>query len=197
MVPPIWGFVVRNKILLILLLLSGSFFEISQAQAKESHPSLFAIQGKWKDQNGKDFSFSSLKGKMTVLAMVYTSCDYTCPIITQKLKSIHRKLSKKSSDQTKFLLITFDPKRDTVAVLKKYSTSQKLDESSFILLTATETDTHALSMALDFKYKSMGEGHFSHSNQITVLDKDGSIILQQDIGKELDKIIEVVRKGTN
>ena len=182
---------------LVMVFGFGFGFEISPAYAKESKPSLFSIKGKWSDQNGKDFSFSSLKGKMTALAMVYTSCDYSCPLITQKLKSIHRKLMEKSKKHTKFLLITFDPKRDTSAVLKKYSVSQKIDESSFSLLTSSEENTHTLSIALDFKYKKMGDDHFSHSNQITVLDKNGSVILQQDISKEVDKIVEVIRKGTN
>ncbi len=161
-------------------------------RASPNKPSLFSISEKWLDQNGKDFLFSSLKGKMTVLSMVYTTCDYSCPLITQKMISIYKRVPEKSRSKVKFILVTFDPKRDTSQKLKSYALKNKLDETSFLLLTSSEINTHMLSIALNFQYKKMDNDQFSHSNLITILDKDGVIVHQQDIGKSSKDILKII-----
>lgn len=191
----IWGSGVFYNLVLRTVILASMIapFQAS-AGTVEKKATIFSLPGVWENQNGEKVSFKDLQGKVTVMSMIYTNCDYACPLITRKLKIIHDKLGKETEGKVKFLLVSFDPERDTVKKLKEYSQSQKLDESSFALLTSTSENAHALGMALGFQYKKKGKDHFSHSNLITVLDKDGVIAHQQESGAKLEPLLEIVQK---
>ena len=104
-----WGFVVRNKIIILSLFLMNCVFGSTVIAKKDSKGSVFALTGKWTDQHGKVKKLNAFKGKPTVISMVYTSCDYSCPLITRKIKEIHRKLPKKLHKKIQFALFSFDP----------------------------------------------------------------------------------------
>ena len=87
------------------------------------------------------------------------------------------------------------PKRDTPIVLKKFGEGQKLDWKSFTLLTSTAENAQELGVAIGFQYKPKSGGDFDHSNLITVLDKDGKMIHQQDIGASAEKVIHILEKN--
>lgn len=187
----IWGFGVRYKKLksiIFLICISTSVVSV----AEEEKASIFTLTSQWQDQNGKNKHFKDYKGKIIVLSMIYTSCDYSCPLITRKLKQIYKKTSKKTLKNTQFLMVTFDPKTDTPKKLKEYSLAQKLDESRFALLTSNSENAHILGLTIGFQYKQMPDGNYSHSNLVTIFDKNGAMVHQQDIGKSTDAAVEII-----
>ena len=96
------------------------------------------------------------------------------------------------------MLVTFDPARDTPAVLSAYSARMGLDPRSWLLLSGHPDDVLELATLLGIKYKRDQSGGFIHSNVITVLNKAGEIVhrhegLQQDMASTLEAIRRAVQ----
>ncbi|MBL0305693.1 MAG: SCO family protein [Chitinophagaceae bacterium] len=58
-----------------------------------------------------------LKGKPTVVGMIFTHCTYACPRLTADIKSIADSLNYEK-EKVNFLLVSFDTKRDNPTRLK-------------------------------------------------------------------------------
>ena len=188
-----WDFVVSNRLRTLALALvvavctsyptrhsiaGGSPPEHSPAKPEKLAASLYDLDSNWIDQNGRPFKWRDGTVQWTVVSMVYTSCQSSCPLITQKMQALDRKLPADLSGRVRFLLFSFDPKRDTPSVLKTFATKRHLDLSRWTLLTASEEDARALATALDFRFKSLANGEYSHSNQITLINDQGNIVMQ-------------------
>src|SRR6186713_691838 len=50
--------------------------------------SVFNIPDHWKTENETSFQFSQLSGRVTVAAMIFTSCQSACPRIMADIKKI-------------------------------------------------------------------------------------------------------------
>jgi len=155
------------------------FLPLSYSEAKQtwSDTSIFNLKDEWKNQENKTFKIEDFKGKPTVIAMVYTTCQHTCPIITSKVVSIRESLLKKLQNKVQYSLISFDPEGDTPKVLSKYKKKRKLDKN-WTLLTSDPRTVRQLAGVLGVNYKPMEGGGFSHSNIITLIDKNGVIVEQ-------------------
>lgn len=157
----------------------------NQAQAPKedvgvpSDQSVYLLESEWKDQAGKKTLISTLKGKVVVAAMAYTSCGYACPLIIADLKRIEAGLSPEALKNTRFVLFSLDPERDTPMKLKEYAEKKKLDLSRWTLLTSGADSVQDLAAVLGVKYKKTKSGDFSHSNIISVLNRQGEIKHQQ------------------
>lgn len=156
----------------------GSSPAHSKAKKEKAATSLYDLDSNWIDQNGHPFKWRDGTVQWTVLSMVYTSCQSSCPLITQKMQALERKLPADLSGRIRFLLFSFDPKRDTPSVLKTFATKHQLDLSRWTLLTASEEDARTLAAALDFRFKSLANEEYSHSNQITLINNQGNIVTQ-------------------
>ena len=77
------------------------------------------------DRDGSNFSLSSLKGDITVVNFIFTSCPDVCPLDTSKLRTASNELG----DDVKFVSITMDPEFDNVARLTEYSETHDADWS--------------------------------------------------------------------
>lgn len=166
----------------------------THGSATSDGSSIFDVGGKWQNQYGKSVDLKELGDKPTVISMVYTSCSYSCPLITQKLKSIHSGLEQGIRQNINFVLVSFDPARDTLTTISSYSTKQSLKNYDIEFLISNEVNTHTLSVALDFKYKKLTNGDFSHSNQVFLLNRKGEVVNQYEIGSKTETIIEEIKK---
>ena len=145
--------------------------------------SIFNFTDTFQTQHNKNFTFADLKGKPTVLAMIFTNCGYACPRLTSDIKSIEQKL-KTNQKKVNFVLVSFDTKRDTPVQLKRYEKQMELG-SNWILLHGTDESVRTLSVLLNIQFEKDAEGNFSHSNVITVLGKNGVINFRKE-GLEVD-----------
>lgn len=162
--------------------------EIGTATVSEN--SIYQLESVWKNETGKKMMLNELKGKKQIMAMVFTSCTYACPLIVNDMKKIESQIK---SDDVNFLLISIDPRRDTPEVLLQYARNNKLDMKRWHLLTGDENSISELAAALGFKYKKEPDGSFSHSNIINVLNEAGEVAYQhfglnQDTQDVLDKL---------
>lgn len=167
--------------------------EKSAGDASEN--SIYQLDSKWKTESGKEISLSELSGKPQIMAMIFTSCTYACPIIVNDIKKIEAGIPKQNLDKVNFLLVSIDPERDTPEALMLFAKKQKLNMSRWKLLTADDSSVSELAAVMGFKYKKEKDGSFSHSNIISVLDKKGVITFQHfGLNEDITDVIEAFNK---
>ena len=157
-------------------------------------PSLYELLSPWQDQAGKLFHWQDLQGRPALIAMVYTSCQQSCPMIVSELNSLVKSLSKERQAELQVLLFSFDPERDTVERLASYAKERRI-KSHWRLLTATGKDVRELAAVLGFRFKKMQSGDFSHANTITLLNRSGQIQGQQtDLKNGRERLVEQLQQ---
>ena len=146
--------------------------------------SIFTLADTFQTQHKKDVVLASFAGKPTLIGMIFTNCSYACPKIVEQMKNIAGKL-KADGKEANFVLISFDSQRDNPAQLKMFASMMNLDDN-WILLHGSEQTVRTLSVLLNVQFEKDAEGNFSHSNIISVLDKNGVLTFQKQ-GLEADK----------
>lgn len=141
--------------------------------------SIYHLNSIWKNQNNEDTALASLKTQPLVLAMLYTSCQYVCPMIVSDMKKIEKGLLPEQLKKTRFVIVSIDPERDTPKQLKSFAAKRSLDESRWILLSGKADDILTLANVLGVKYKKETSGDFSHSSIIHIIDAGGVLRHQQ------------------
>lgn len=158
--------------------------------------SLYHITSEWTTQEGETVTLQDLKGKVQILAMVYTTCQYACPRIVADLKDIESKLQQKGVNRdTHFVLVSIDPKVDTVGRLAKFAEDNRLNPAGWTLLNGEENAILELAALLGVKYKKTSASDYAHSNIITILNADGEVAYQQvGLGGDPTQTINVILK---
>ena len=141
--------------------------------------SIYNVSSIWKNRFGYQVKLDSLRGKVQVVAMVYTHCEHACPRILADMKRIRDGLSEDVLRSTNFAIISIDPERDTPERLHNFAEENDLSEQQWTLLNGSQGDILELAALLGVKYKRISESDFTHSNMITVLNKQGEIVHQR------------------
>lgn len=163
-----------------------------------SDESIFNLTSEWENQNGDTVKLTTVAGKPTILAMIYTHCEYSCPLITADMKELHSLIPKDKKDEVNFLIVSIDPIHDRPDTLSRFMKKEKMDEKYWTMLTGTETKIRELAAVLGFKYKKSSLMDYAHSNLITVLNPKGEIVEQiNGFDSDKKKIIKEVMKYTN
>ena len=170
---------------LILILFSAILFlSCSQKQEDKSVDqekttgSIFVLDSKWQNQDGQELQLKDLKGKNLVVVMIFTSCKTACPILVADMRKIASKIEPKKLKETTMLLISIDPENDTPKVLKAYAKEQKMEGEPWMFLRSDKESVRELANVLAVKYKKISPIVFSHSNIITVFNKNGEMVNQ-------------------
>lgn len=173
-----------KNIFLISLLFSCLSFSLArvaqgvtpQSASTQAEDSIYQLQSKWTNQDGKLVSLNEFKGTPVVISMVYLSCHYSCPLTVNYMKEIEKKLISEKKEQAKFVLVSFDPTNDKPAQMKKFAKIHGLDLTRWSFITSSkESELRELAGVLDFKYKKKGNGDYDHSLALIALDSDGVV----------------------
>lgn len=157
--------------------------------------SVYHLTGTWTDQNGKELTLQELRGKVQLMAMVYSSCPQACPRIIADMKSLDEDLGKRHRDGVGLVLVSIDPETDTPERLSELAREQGLGPR-WRLLRGNSQQVQELAAVLGVKYRKVSATDFAHSNLITVLDADGVIVHQQEgLGVERSRSIEAAEKA--
>ena len=68
------------------------------------------------DQTGQQRSLVDFRGQPVLISMFYTSCQMVCPMIIEAMKATDAKLTPNQRDRLSLLLVSFDPRHDTVKI---------------------------------------------------------------------------------
>lgn len=110
------------------------------------------------------------------------------------MKRIEEDLPRNVLDQTNFTIISIDPERDTPERLSSFADENNLSDNKWTLLNGDEGDILEIAALLGVKYKRISNTDFTHSNMITVLNKDGVVTYQR---KKLKDQQEQIIKAIN
>ena len=135
-------------------------------------------------QDGKRVSLRDLRGRVTVVTFIFTTCSDTCPILTAKLVGIQRKLAPKQPKVT-FAAITVDPLNDTPAVLKKYGEAHSADPAYFVFLTGPYQEIEDVTRRYAIYWKKSAASGVEHTFLTSIIDAGGTLRVQY-LGSRFD-----------
>lgn len=136
--------------------------------------SLYQLEASLVDQDGRSLALSSLRGSPVLMSLFYASCDMVCPMIFETIKATVQALPARERTELKVLMVSFDPARDTVAVLKKTADAHGCD-AQWTLARTDDATVRRIAAALGAQYRRLSNGEFNHSTTIVLLDRDGRI----------------------
>lgn len=137
--------------------------------------SIYQLRAVLTDQNGNALDLDSGRGQPVLVSMFYTSCKMTCPMIIAAIQHTLGSLTPAERDRVRVLMISFDPARDTVEVLKRTARERGCD-SHWTLARTDEASVRKIAALLGVQYRRLEGGEFSHSSVIELLDADGRIV---------------------
>lgn len=140
--------------------------------------SIYQLDATWTNDAGEPVTLAALRGRPVVLTMFFANCEYACPMLVADMHRVRAALPAEVRARTQFVLVSFDPARDTPAALQAYRSSRALDDS-WTLLRGEAGAVQELAMLLGVKFKQDARGQFSHSNVITILNPEGEITFQR------------------
>ena len=152
----------------------GQMQELESDAIKHSE-SLYQIPTKWVNQNSETKQIKDFAGEPLIVVMFYGKCTETCPMLIQRTWKLYSSLSEETQEKLNVLAVSFDYKNDTPEALKEYAEYEQLDLPGWHFVTADQTDIRQLATLLGVQYRERSDGHFDHSNLITVLDNYGNI----------------------
>ena len=172
--------------------------EMKMQAGEPTDHSIYNVSSSWRNRFGNPVKLDSLKGKVQVVAMVYTHCEFACPRILADMKRIRDRLSEDDLKRTNFVIISIDPERDTPQRLNQFAMENDLTDTNWTLLNGDQGDILEVAALLGVKYKRISESDFTHSNIITVLNAEGEIAHQRKkLGNQPDDIVAAIEKATS
>jgi protein SCO1/2 len=160
-----------KRLLLILML----FAAVVRADAPES---VYQLEVALTNQNGEQHHIDRHRGHPVLVTMFYGSCPMACPLLIDTMRSVERTVPPAEREQLRFLLISIDPDRDTVANLSALASSRKLDTSRWTLARTDATSVRKIAAVLGIQYRRLPDGGYNHSSIVTLLTPDGEIAFQ-------------------
>lgn len=135
--------------------------------------SLYQLEVAGRDQTGAIRRLADGRGGPVLVSMIFTHCAYACPTIAADVSAILAKRPDRKDLQV--LLVSMDPARDDPAALAAFAARHGLAADRCTLLTTTADGVRDVAAALGVRYAPTANGDFSHSNVVTLLDRDGAI----------------------
>jgi protein SCO1 len=129
------------------------------------------------DQTGRPLSFSALAGKVVALNFIYTRCALPqfCLRVSNHFGVLQKRFQRERGRDLVLVTVTFDPERDTPAVLARYAEQWKADPKTWRFLTG-EAATVRRVCALFGVDAFPDEGLMNHSLRTSVIDRTGTIV---------------------
>ena len=150
----------------------------AEVAAAFTDKSLYQLDTAWTNDAGRAIRLGELKGLPQVVAMFFANCAYACPLLVYQMKQIEAALPESVRTNVGFVLVSFDPERDTPAALRDYRASHGLGAGRWTLLRGEPDEVLDLAALLGVRFKRDANGQFLHSNAITILNADGEIARQ-------------------
>lgn len=136
------------------------------------------------DQNGETVEFpGDFEGAPLVVGFIYTNCPDICSFITDNIGKVYEEID--NPGNTSFVLVTFDPERDTPEVLKSYAQAFDMDREPFQFLTGDPETIDELMKRVSVRSqesysRELEDGKrmyfLNHSDKILLIDQQSKLI---------------------
>jgi len=108
-----------------------------------------------------------IKDKTVAIDLIYTTCQYACPLETARLAQVQRVLGDRVGRDIFFYSITIDPAHDTPAVLKEYAERYHVGPG-WLFLTGDAADIELISRKLGLYTSPADAGPDGHTPSLLV-----------------------------
>ncbi len=157
--------------------------------------SVYRLDAALTDQDGRPFKLNSLRGHPVLASMFYSSCAMVCPMIFETMQKLVDALPPAERSNVRLLMVSFDPERDSVAVLKKTAQAHNCGEA-WTLARADAAQVRRVAAVLGIQYRRIEGGEFNHSTSIALLDRDGRITRRSGVLGSIDEpMLAALRAG--
>jgi protein SCO1/2 len=164
-------------------------------------------QNSFLNQDSIEVKFPAvIKDKITLLAMVYTHCPDICPMTTHNMRLVEQRLPDNLKNKVTFVIISFDPNRDTPEVLKKFAEIRDITFNSWTLLSGDYQNTKEVMLKFGIKAipadSTYDDGELSynviHTDRISLIDQEGRLRSNyKGSTANLDMILEDIKYLSN
>ena len=89
----------------------------------EQRAPIFSVES----MDGELWYLEEQRGKVVVLAFIYTRCEDTCPLISASIKNVTAQLDANESANVTFVSMTIDPWYDSPSVLQNWTANHSYD----------------------------------------------------------------------
>jgi len=156
------------------------------------------------DQDGQTIHLKDFSGKAVLVTFIYTRCPVPtfCPRLSSQFARIHNQLKTTPNDYSKthLLTISFDPKYDTPAVLRKYGLAYlEGDASGFSqwdFASTKEADMRRLAQAFGLDYQEQ-DNQISHTMNIALIAPDGTLVRSWSTEWTADELLKALRQAAH
>lgn len=126
---------------------------------------------------GRDVRLHDLRGRVVLLSFIYTSCPSACPLITQRMALLHRRLveARLLPSRVTLVSITVDPERDSPAVLARYAKAFAAHPQGWFFLRDDAEHLRAVLGQWDEWTRPQAGGEIDHPARIHLLDARGRV----------------------
>ncbi|NKI21679.1 SCO family protein [Paenibacillus dendritiformis] len=127
--------------------------------------------------DGSTVTLADTNGKVRLFYFYFTNCPDVCPPTTYRLSEVQKLLQDKGmfGTEASIVSISFDPERDTLEEIKKWSEKYDADYSGWYFLRGKEEDVAKMMPEFGSSVFKDEDGNFTHLNVITLVDRDGNI----------------------
>jgi cytochrome oxidase Cu insertion factor (SCO1/SenC/PrrC family) len=121
-----------------------------------------------RDQSGARVSLSRTRGKVTILAIPYSTCGDACVVIAEQIRGALDELG----ERVPVLLVSADPQADTPARVKRFLARTSLT-GRVEYLTGSLAQLQSVWRSFRVVPASAGKAAFENSASVFLLDREG------------------------
>ncbi|MDQ3891164.1 MAG: SCO family protein [Actinomycetota bacterium] len=144
-----------------------------------------------RDQDGRTVRLSRLRGKVVLVAFLYTRCPDVCPLIADNLNQALRKL-REDRRAARVLAVSVDPKGDTEAAVRTYVRNHHL-LPEFRYLTGTRRELEPVWRAFHIAAVARDAELVDHSAYVALIDRNGRERAHYDAQVRASDVVADVR----
>ena len=166
---------------------------------KQINPVSYVRPFAFQTQDGKTLTDKDMKGKVYVAEFFFTTCKGICPDMNNNMRKVYNQLK----DEKDFYILSFtcDPETDSVARMKHYADSMKVDTRKWFFLTGRKDSLYKaarVSYTIDDPVSNLTpiNEQFIHSQHWALVDKNGDVRKIYDglKNRDIQRLIKEAKK---
>lgn len=147
------------------------------------------------DQSSRPLALRDLQGKVVLLTFIYSSCSDICPLLTQAMAVLQRRLAPEERRRVFFLSVTVEPEMDIPAVLRAYAGRHGADLSAWAFLTGSAEAVRAVWQSFGLTVHRRAKGVVDHPGWTLLIDREGMVRYRYlGVMLEPETVLEDIRK---
>lgn len=131
------------------------------------------------DQAGQPLQLNRLQGQVVLFNFIFTACATVCPVQTQALAQMLRRMKPALRARVRLVSVSLDPLSDTPRTLSEFARRHQVDTTGWSLVTGRPGDIQRLAEALWLFRDGRGKGPLEeHATSVWLVDPQGALRLR-------------------